>query len=219
MPGGHNKSFVPNGTKIRDLEVISSKIKNQTMIYTCKCICGKIVNLNYTYLSGKSGIYIKCNHNRIQKNIGKIIDDFKIINTFSIGKKTIAECVCINCGFERTSRLDSILRGYPVICYSKICKKSRLNNKVKTDKRCNSKLKLWRQLIIERDITCQICHTNLNLEAHHLDSWHWNIKDRHNIENGSLLCTSCHDLFHTKYGIKNNTKAQFIEFQQIYRLH
>lgn len=79
-------------------------------------------------------------------------------------------------------------------------------------KRKTFKDKHWRNLVFERDsYTCKCCGDDKggNLNAHHLDGYHWAVKDRHNIENGITLCEDCHINFHKIYGYKNNTKEQF----------
>lgn len=56
------------------------------------------------------------------------------------------------------------------------------------------------------------CHCGGDLQAHHLDGYHWCVDRRYEINNGVTLCKECHYLFHNKYGNKNNTIEQFNEF-------
>lgn len=75
--------------------------------------------------------------------------------------------------------------------------------------------KQWREDVYERDnYTCQCCGDNKggNLNAHHLNSYHWDKEHRIDINNGVALCKKCHDEYHKIYGYKNNTIAQFKEF-------
>lgn len=70
----------------------------------------------------------------------------------------------------------------------------------------------WRTLVYERDnYTCQICGDNKggNLNAHHLNSYKWDKKNRTNIDNGITLCEECHIRYHSLYGRGNNTKEEF----------
>ncbi len=73
----------------------------------------------------------------------------------------------------------------------------------------------WKKAVFERDsYSCVKCGDNKggNLIAHHKNGWHWDIENRYNINNGSTLCKTCHDYFHSTYGYRNNTEKQFIEF-------
>ena len=73
----------------------------------------------------------------------------------------------------------------------------------------------WRKAVYEEcSYTCQCCMDNRggNLIAHHLNGWHWAKEERFLEHNGVTLCENCHDLFHKRFGYKNNTKEQFIDF-------
>lgn len=74
--------------------------------------------------------------------------------------------------------------------------------------------KIWRKQVFERDdYTCQACgEYGGKLRAHHLDGYHWAVKERFDIENGITLCKKCHKNFHDLFGYKNNTKEQFFMF-------
>ncbi len=73
----------------------------------------------------------------------------------------------------------------------------------------------WIQNVYQRDhYTCQCCGNNHggNLNAHHLDGYNWCKERRTDPANGVTLCDECHTKFHKKYGFRNNTKEQYIEF-------
>lgn len=72
--------------------------------------------------------------------------------------------------------------------------------------------------VMKRDnYTCNICEKyskwGAGLNAHHLNSYDWDKKNRTNIDNGITLCKDCHKDFHTKYGYGKNTKEQFKEYK------
>jgi hypothetical protein len=73
---------------------------------------------------------------------------------------------------------------------------------------------MWVKEVYQRDnYTCKYCgKRGGNINAHHLDSYHWCIEKRFDIDNGITLCEHCHKKFHEKYGYKNNTKEQFDEY-------
>jgi len=74
--------------------------------------------------------------------------------------------------------------------------------------------KLWRKSVWVRDnFTCQKCEQNGGyLVAHHINNFADFPELRMNIDNGITFCKECHLKFHNKYGRKNNTKEQMIEF-------
>lgn len=77
----------------------------------------------------------------------------------------------------------------------------------------------WRINVFKRDkYMCQCCKgTSKNLNAHHLNGYHWFVEGRFNVENGITLCEDCHKQFHKLYGMRNNTKEQFEEFKVKYK--
>jgi len=70
----------------------------------------------------------------------------------------------------------------------------------------------WIQKVFKRDnFTCQNCKVRgYQLNAHHLDGYHWCKEKRFWKSNGVTLCNKCHKYFHKVFGKKNNTKEQFI---------
>lgn len=79
----------------------------------------------------------------------------------------------------------------------------------------SAELQKWRMDVYFRDdFTCQCCFdkNKKNLNAHHLNGYHWDVKNRFNPDNGITLCEECHSDFHKKYGRRNNTKEQFNKY-------
>ena len=67
--------------------------------------------------------------------------------------------------------------------------------------------------VFKRDgYKCQRCGSNKNLNAHHLNSYHWYKEGRTDVNNGVTLCGDCHKLFHEIYTRYNNTKEQYEEW-------
>lgn len=61
---------------------------------------------------------------------------------------------------------------------------------------------------------CDICGRRGNLNSHHLYSWSDNPDKRYDVNNGTTLCKSCHDLFHEINGKGGNTPEQYKEFKK-----
>ncbi len=77
--------------------------------------------------------------------------------------------------------------------------------------------KLWRESVFARDNwTCQKCgkRGGIEIHPHHIRNFAECLELRTSIENGITFCKKCHDLFHKKYGKKNNTREQLEKFLQ-----
>jgi len=74
--------------------------------------------------------------------------------------------------------------------------------------------RLWRKSVFERDnFTCQKYGIRGGkLVAHHINNFAEKIELRFAIDNGITLSEKAHIEFHRKYGRKNNTITQLIEF-------
>ena len=72
----------------------------------------------------------------------------------------------------------------------------------------------WKISVIIRDgRSCAVCgDSKSKIVVHHMNSYHWDIKNRYNPDNGVVMCDSCHKDFHKKYGYRNNTEKQFHEY-------
>lgn len=69
----------------------------------------------------------------------------------------------------------------------------------------------WVNTIKTRDKVCQICGGHKHLEAHHMYSYQEYPKLRLDEGNGILLCSFCHQKFHSYYG-KNVTPSDLVKF-------
>jgi hypothetical protein len=80
--------------------------------------------------------------------------------------------------------------------------------------RRSPEMRLWRKSCLERDnFTCQKTGVSGGeLHAHHINNFADFPELRFSIDNGIILSKKSHKEFHKKYGCKNNTKEQLIEF-------
>jgi len=84
--------------------------------------------------------------------------------------------------------------------------------------RTSVEFRLWREAVFARDgWTCQKCGDNSggNLHPHHILNFAEYPELRFAIDNGITFCENDHIKFHKKYGYKNNTKEQLIEFLKV----
>jgi hypothetical protein len=72
----------------------------------------------------------------------------------------------------------------------------------------------WRNKVFERDnYTCQRCGKRQgDINAHHLNGYHWYKEGRTDVNNGVTLCSWCHKEFHFNYGYGYNTKEEYEEW-------
>lgn len=75
-------------------------------------------------------------------------------------------------------------------------------------------VRLWREAVFARDNwTCQKCKIRGGvLHSHHIQNFAQVPELRTSIGNGITLCDKCHREFHRKYGRKNNTRSQLVEY-------
>ena len=119
----------------------------------------------------------------------------------------------ITCSVSCASKLQLIdKRNHPM--YNK-----NITDEERIDRRKLKENVQWRNEVLERDnYTCNICGTyGGKLNAHHLNGYHWDKDNRLNIDNGVTLCNKCHLDFHSKYGSKNNTEEQYLEYANLNR--
>jgi len=69
----------------------------------------------------------------------------------------------------------------------------------------------WKNTILNRDKTCQICGGHKHLQVHHLYSYKDFPELRVDTNNGLVLCSFCHSKFHSYYG-KHVTPVDLIKF-------
>jgi len=72
---------------------------------------------------------------------------------------------------------------------------------------------VWREEVYKLDgHRCVKCERNGKLNAHHIFSHAYYPEKRWDVNNGATLCVYCHREFHSRYGIKRFTDADFREF-------
>lgn len=226
------------GSKIRCFTVL--KIDETKSIgpgkhhyYVCECNCGKQFSLRSTQINmdinNPNCLYIICNHLNKDKYIGKTFGNMKIISSDGFDdrykrKRLKYLCKCLRCG-KSNSRVIELIKKHNFHCNNIGCKpfgkeSKKYKNGSDHISRGSADHKLWtKQILNNGNFKCIVCNINKKLKAHHLNGWHWCKNERFDLKNGVCICDFCHKSFHNKYGNSNNTKEQFQEFLEIYRLH
>lgn len=74
----------------------------------------------------------------------------------------------------------------------------------------NRKEEKWFQRLLDKNNQCQACGTKDNLQPHHIVPCHVYDKLYFDVDNGAVLCQSCHDRYHhTCFPINAETFRQF----------
>jgi len=114
---------------------------------------------------------------------------------------------------ERKRKPNYLVRGKNNINWNKnISEKDRLKTNEKS--RNSVEYRAWRLSVFRKNCyQCQNCgYTGRKINAHHIESYFTNKDLRFDADNGIVLCTNCHKLFHSTYGKTGNHKYQLDKF-------
>lgn len=228
----HEQFLKEMNTINNNIEFLSEYITSQTNI-KCRCkIDGHIWETTPSHLLNGTKCP-KCT-NHITMTQEDFIESMKInnpnqevIGTY-INTKTPVKVRCKIHNKIWETRADVLLKGAvcPICNSENISKRMtgennpswnpNLTDEDRQDRNYIDGYKEWRTSVYKRDnYTCQICGSNNNLNAHHIDGYKWCIEKRLDINNGITLCKDCHTKFHKNYGYKHNTKEQYMTFKSI----
>ena len=91
-----------------------------------------------------------------------------------------------------------------------------------TNWRATRDYRLWRVIVIRRDVTCKICgrgpKDGVIRHAHHLNHATYFIDQRFDPENGICLCGKCHSHFHNDYKNSTREKCTLKDYQEYKKL-
>ena len=203
------------------------KDKSGRMKYLCLCICGAIVVVASTHLV--SGDTRSCGcllSDKLKLPRAKDLTGKKFGRLLVIKRTLVGHWLCkCDCGNDVTVCMDNLKTGNTKSCgcirkehgskhFNFDPNISEVERDVKRYKTIEHKI--WSKEVKKRDsFSCQVCGRNgVVLAAHHLNGYRWCKKDRFETINGVTLCGTCHIKFHSKFGIKKNTKEQFEEFKK-----
>lgn len=180
---------------IKYIEKTDKKASDKTYICRFVCHCGREFLASMSKI--KNGFQLSCGCSGTKSLVGQTIGNFKVIKL--LPKNTTKRQAFI---YECQDNNGNI----HFIKHSELFYKN-----------SRSECDIFRlSVILKYKRKCFICKSKKNVVAHHLDGYHWCIEKRTDIENGVCLCEQCHTDFHSKYGNRNNTKEQFLEFKAKY---
>lgn len=222
----------------KGLTLLEKEFKNVDYPMECIALCGHIKKLSVSNLLIEHGLQCKsCGHkttaNKKTYKYEDVYNYFKengceLISSEYNGvyaKLTyVAQCGHINeisfTKFKNSGRG----RKCSKCCRPRGNEHHAFNPELSVDKRLQNRdyyeIIQWRLNVYKKDnYICVCCGYDKggNLNAHHLNGYNWDSKNRLNVENGVTLCKNCHDNFHKKYGFGNNTIEQYNEWISEYR--
>lgn len=196
------------------IQEIAYKDKKRTYLKVI-CDCGKE---NITRADGiKNGKIISCGCTRRSKTediLGSVFGKLTVISFSHVYKGNSFVNVVCSCGTEKVMRAASLLEGktFSCGCYRKEEMTGANSWSWKggispehDSIRASTAYKKWRKQVLSRDnYACQKCSNKQNLQVHHLFDFANYPDNRFSIDNGAVLCETCHISFHKIYG-KHNT--------------
>lgn len=213
------------------LKDTDKRTKHREIISLCWCECGNIFET--VKRNVKRGIVQSCGCGRskdlVNKRFEKIVVISKTENRSKYNNSVIWKCKC-DCGKEIFLSTGELLHPNRKSCgcfkenMIQSCKKRggknhhwynhSLTDKDREESKNRPERYEFYKKVFDRDnYTCVVCNKRGgDLNAHHLNSYHWDKDNRDNIDNGVTLCKTCHNEFHKIYGQKFNTKEQFENF-------
>jgi 5-methylcytosine-specific restriction endonuclease McrA len=200
---------------------------DQSVFWLCRCDCGNTKEISTTYLNNgtRSCGCLYAENNLIDlrgQRFGRLV----VIERDRSGLYPGWRCKC-DCGNETVVATTNLRKGLTRSCRCLSAELSAARNTgpnhwnwkggvVPWNQRDRTKPQYaaWREAVLLRDgRACQVCGDASGvLAVHHLESYATNLDLRLSVDNGITLCKDCHWDFHAKYGKRDNTKQQFVEY-------
>lgn len=210
--------FEEGGCVLLEEEYVNAQTK---MKYECECGNTSEINYNNFYMGKRCD---ECARGRRAESsripfstVKELFEEngSQLLTEGYVDYTTPIPYIC-KCGREGFS-------SYATFRKSKQCKQCSFDamkspnstGEMKIDRRHIEGYKDWVKDCYKRDnYVCQCCsQRGGKLNAHHKDGYHWCVERRIDPTNSVTLCKECHTEFHSIYGNKDNTEAQYMEFE------
>jgi 5-methylcytosine-specific restriction endonuclease McrA len=207
-------------------------------LWLCQCDCGNQKVVKYGLLArgctGSCGCFNKerSGEAHIVNLAGQRFERLLVVRLHSKSKhnKVLWLCQC-DCGNEYVCVGSNLSSGitHSCGCLQKEIVRSRsgenhpnfkkyISEEERRLKRNIPGYARWKRSVKKlANYTCKVCgyigtRDDGSLVSHHLHNFRDYPELRTEISNGACLCGPCHNLFHSRYGVENNTLEQFVEF-------
>lgn len=201
-----------------------------TKYWKCLCDCGRTHEADYSHLIGGDSIQCKyCKLIQMKRTqaedltgnrYGKLVCEEMIVE---LGTNIRWRCKC-DCGKTKIAQAYLLKRGACQSCGCEARPKReqhyKWNPNITDEERQNRRQESkqgndFKKAVKNRDgHKCVLSGKRDYLVVHHIESWNSNTDKRFDPNNGITLNRKIHKLFHAVYGNGNNTREQFDDFKE-----
>jgi hypothetical protein len=146
-------------------------------------------------------VTIECDNcgEEMRRSPSHVNDSFNYCSRDCRSLHNTVSCTCEACGEEfRRAKSALINRRTGELYEHTYCSMEcqgigkRVEHRDEQDRRSPKDIE-WRKAVLERDnYTCQMCGSQENLEAHHIEPYMDSPELRHDVSNGVCVCHECH---------------------------
>lgn len=212
--------------EIEVLRDTGKRTKDRNKVVLAKCHCGTEFETDASSL--RRGRVKSCGCSRIKNLVGMKFNKLTVeeLSNGRDGNGAVlwkCKCECGKITYLNGSELKNPRKkscgcdksGVIAHCKSRAGVNHHWYNKsLNDDERTRQQdIEFSRGVFVRDNYTYQKCgYRGSNLNAHHLDGYHWCKELRSDISNGSTLCETCHVKFHKLYGRTYNTRYQYYQY-------
>jgi len=194
------------------------EVEQKTEIIHEPNVCIECGSRTYKFLTDESEYgdiqYLTISTEKTSKSLKVILKDKETsYDKYHVGQTVQIKGV-LQSRYTKNSNFELILNSFNIQILP-----NKETKEIATDTQTNRQTpeyRSWHKEILDRDKVCQVCGGNRHLEVHHLYSYKNYPLLRVDQGNGIVLCSFCHNKFHSYYG-KEVTPADLIKFIKQFR--